>query len=147
MPPGDVSAAIGKSVQIKGELQGNEDLLVDGLVDGTISLHDSRLTIGPNARVKANVTARDIVVMGLLHGNLHATGRIELRAGSQVVGDLRAARLSIEENASYSGKVDLLQAGEEKARSAGAPASAQSAAAAPALASGAGHAESTKPLF
>ncbi len=110
MAAGDVVAAIGKSVQIRGELQGSEDLMVDGMVDGTIALQESRLTIGPNAKVKANVSARDIVVMGSIQGNLQASGRIELRAGCQVVGDLRAARLSIEENASFSGKVDLLTA-------------------------------------
>jgi cytoskeletal protein CcmA (bactofilin family) len=145
MPPGDVSAVIGKSVQIKGELQGNEDLLIDGQVDGTITLHESRLTIGPNARVKANVTARDIVVMGMLQGDLHASGRIELRAGSQVVGDLRAGRLSVEENASYSGKVDLLQSGKDEARGAGA--SAPGAAATAPVSPAAGHSPSTKPLF
>lgn len=120
MPPVEASAVIGKSVQIKGELQGNEDLLIDGVVDGTIALHDSKLTVGPNARIHAHVTARDIVVLGILQGNLSATGRIELRAGSQVVGDLRAARLSIEENAGFSGKVDLLQSGEDRARATGA---------------------------
>jgi cytoskeletal protein CcmA (bactofilin family) len=108
MPAVELSAAIGKSVQVRGEVQGNEDLLVDGVVEGTITLHESRLTIGGNANVKANVTARDIVVLGTLVGNLSATGRIELRAGSQVTGDLRAGRLSIEENAAYSGKVDLV---------------------------------------
>lgn len=143
MPPGDVSAVIGKSVQIKGELQGNEDLLIDGQVDGTITLHESRLTIGPNARVKANVSARDIVVMGMLQGDLHASGRIELRAGSQVVGDLRAGRLSIEENASYSGKVDLLQSGKEETRHAGSPAPASPGPVSPA----ASPSPSTKPLF
>uniref|UniRef100_A0A7V4XS15 Polymer-forming cytoskeletal protein n=1 Tax=Acidobacterium capsulatum TaxID=33075 RepID=A0A7V4XS15_9BACT len=145
MPPGDVSAVIGKSVQIKGELQGNEDLLIDGQVDGTITLHESRLTIGPNARVKANVSARDIVVMGMLQGELHASGRIELRAGSQVVGDLRAGRLSIEENASYSGKVDLLQSGKEEARTAAA--AVQSAASHAPVSPGTSPSPATKPLF
>jgi len=142
MPQGEVSAVIGKSVQIKGELQGSEDLLIDGGVEGTVTLHESRLTIGPNARVKANVTARDIVVMGMLQGDLHATGRIELRAGSQVTGDLRAARLSIEENASYSGKVDLVQSGKEEPRGAGASSSGQTSAQ-----PGGGHAPSVQALF
>lgn len=123
MPAGDVIGAIGKSVQIRGELHGSEDLIVDGMVDGTIALQDSRLTIGANAKVKANVSARDIVVMGVIQGNLQASGRIELRSGCQVVGDLKAGRLSIEENASFSGKVDLLTA--EKPPSA-APAAAAS---------------------
>lgn len=103
------TAAIGKSVQIRGEVKGNEDLLVDGLVEGTLTLSDSRLTIGASARVQANVAARDVIVLGTLNGNINATGRVELRSGCRVNGDLRGARLSIEENAIFSGKVDLIQ--------------------------------------
>ena len=148
MPAGDVIAAIGKSVQIRGELQGSEDLLVDGMVDGTIALQESRLTIGPNAKVKANVSARDIVVMGSIQGNLQASGRIELRAGCQVVGDLKAARLSIEENSSFSGKVDLLAA-EKPTSQAAATASAGSASQAesPATGRAAGGIETDKLQF
>lgn len=111
MPPSDVSTptSIGKSVQIRGEVKGSEDLLVDGLVEGTITLTESRLTIGPNAHVQANVSARDVVILGALKGDVQATGRVELRSGSNVTGDIRAARLSIEENALFSGKVDLVQ--------------------------------------
>jgi cytoskeletal protein CcmA (bactofilin family) len=102
-------ATIGKSVQIRGEVKGNEDLLIDGLVEGTVTLSDSRLTIGANARVQANVAARDVIVLGSLDGNINATGRVELRSGCRVNGDLRGSRLSIEENAIFSGKVDLIQ--------------------------------------
>jgi cytoskeletal protein CcmA (bactofilin family) len=110
MAAGDgTTATIGKSVQIRGEVKGSEDLLVDGLVEGTITLSESRLTIGANATVKANVSARDVVVLGKLTGDVSATGRVELRSGSHVSGDLRAGRLSIEENAVFSGKVDLVQ--------------------------------------
>ena len=110
MAAGDgTTATIGKSVQIRGEVKGSEDLLVDGLVEGTITLTESRLTIGANATVKANVSARDVVVLGKLNGDVSATGRVELRSGSHVSGDLRAGRLSIEENAVFSGKVDLIQ--------------------------------------
>ncbi len=103
------AAVIGKSVQIRGEVKGSEDLLVDGQVEGTITLSESRLTIGPNAKVEAHVSAKDVVVLGTLNGNITATGRIELRQGSHLNGDISAARLSIEENAIFKGKVDLVQ--------------------------------------
>lgn len=105
--PGDAAAVIGKSVQIRGEVKGNEDLLVDGLVEGTISLTESRLTIGAHAHVKANLTARDVVVLGTLVGDIQAAGRVELRAGCMMTGDIHAGRLSVEENAIFSGKVEL----------------------------------------
>lgn len=104
---GEATATIGKSVQIRGEVKGNEDLVVEGLVEGTITLSDSRLTVGANARVQANVTARDVVVQGTLQGDAQASGRVELRAGCHMTGDIRAARLAIEENAIFSGKVEL----------------------------------------
>jgi cytoskeletal protein CcmA (bactofilin family) len=104
-----VSASIGKSVQVRGEVRGSEDLIVDGFVEGTITLSGSRLTIGPHAKVQADVSARDVIVLGELNGNVTAIGRVELRSGSNLVGDIQASRLSIEENAGFSGKVDLVQ--------------------------------------
>ncbi len=103
------AAVIGKSVQIRGEVNGSEDLLVDGKVEGTIMLSESRLTIGPNATVAANVSARDVVILGTLNGDIKALGRVELRQGGTLIGDISAARLSIEENANFKGKVDLVQ--------------------------------------
>ncbi len=114
--------AIGKSVQIRGEVKGSEDLMVDGVVEGTITLSDSRLTIGPNARVEANVSARDVVVLGTLNGNVVATGRVELRQGCHLKGDIRAGRLSIEDNSVFSGKVDMAQSGAPIATAAEKPA-------------------------
>ena len=111
MPPGESTAVIGRSVQIRGEVKGNEDLVVEGLVEGTITMSDSRVTIGAHARVQANVVARDVVVQGTLKGDIQATGRVELRAGSSVAGDVHAGRLSIEENAVYAGKVELTGSG------------------------------------
>jgi cytoskeletal protein CcmA (bactofilin family) len=102
-------ARIGKSVVIRGEVKGNEDLFVDGRVEGTISLSDSRLTIGPNAVLAADLTAKDVLILGQVQGNIAASGRVELRAGCQVTGDVRALRLAIEDNAVFRGKVDLTQ--------------------------------------
>ena len=102
-------AAIGKSVHIRGEVKGSEDLMVDGNVEGTITLVDSRLTIGPNAHVAANVSAKDVILLGQLSGNITATGRVELRDGCNLAGDITAARLSIEEKAVFRGKVEPLQ--------------------------------------
>ena len=80
---------------------------MDGVVEGTITLPENRLTVGPNARVLADVEAREVVVFGLVEGNLRASGRIELRESAVVKGDIYAARLSIEENANMRGRVDL----------------------------------------
>jgi cytoskeletal protein CcmA (bactofilin family) len=102
-------ARIGKSVVIRGEVKGNEDLFVDGRIEGTISLSESRLTIGPNAVLAADLTARDVLVLGQVQGNIIASGRVELRAGCSVIGDVRAQRLAIEDNAVFRGKVDLTQ--------------------------------------
>ena len=103
-------ARIGKSVLIRGEVKGSEDLFVDGRVEGTITLTESRLTIGPNAVLAADLSAKDVLVLGTVHGNIFASGRLELRAGCQVAGDVSALRLAIEDNAVFRGKVDLSQA-------------------------------------
>jgi cytoskeletal protein CcmA (bactofilin family) len=102
-------ARIGKSVVINGEVKGSEDLIVDGRLEGTINLSDSRLTIGPNANVAADLTAKDVLIMGHVHGNIVATGRVELRAGCVMDGDIQALRLAIEDNAVFHGRVDLTQ--------------------------------------
>jgi cytoskeletal protein CcmA (bactofilin family) len=102
-------ARIGKSVVIRGEVKGSEDLIVDGRVEGTVCLTESRLTIGPNANVAADLSAKDVLVLGQVLGNVVASGRVELRAGCMVEGDIRALRLAVEDNAVFRGKVDLTQ--------------------------------------
>ncbi|HEU5457727.1 MAG TPA: polymer-forming cytoskeletal protein [Terracidiphilus sp.] len=102
-------ARIGKTVTIRGEVKGNEDLIVDGRLEGTVSLAESRLTIGPNANVAADLTAKDVLIQGRVQGNIVASGRVELRAGSVVEGDVKALRLAVEDNAVFRGKVDLTQ--------------------------------------
>jgi cytoskeletal protein CcmA (bactofilin family) len=104
-------ARIGKTVVIRGEVKGSEDLIVDGRVEGTVSLSESRLTIGPNANVAADLSAKDVLVLGQVVGNIVASGRVELRSGCQVEGDIRALRLAVEDNAVFRGKVDLTQTG------------------------------------
>jgi cytoskeletal protein CcmA (bactofilin family) len=104
------STVIGKSIVIRGDLSGKEDLYMDGNIEGTITLDGNRLTIGPNAKVLADVHVRDVVVFGSLKGNIKATGRVDLRQSAQVNGDILANRLSIEENATLKGRVELTSA-------------------------------------
>jgi cytoskeletal protein CcmA (bactofilin family) len=121
------AARIGKSVVIRGEVKGSEDLYVDGRIEGTVSLSESRLTVGPNAVLAADLTAREVLVLGEVQGNIVAGGRVELRAGCQVIGDVRALRLAIEDNAVFRGKVDLTQGAAASAKDAPAAAEATQA--------------------
>jgi cytoskeletal protein CcmA (bactofilin family) len=102
-------ARIGKTVVINGEVKGSEDLILDGRVEGTVNLSESRLTIGPTASIAADLTAKDVLIQGQVKGNVVASGRVELRAGCSMEGDIRALRLAIEDNAVFRGKVDLTQ--------------------------------------
>ena len=79
MKPAEGSTVIGKSVIVRGEISGKEDLYIDGDVEGTVTLSDSRLTIGPNAQVRADVNASEVVIFGSLTGNITSTGRVDLR--------------------------------------------------------------------
>jgi cytoskeletal protein CcmA (bactofilin family) len=107
MKQAEDSTVIGKSVTIRGELSASEDLYLDGEIQGTVSLPGNRLTIGPNARVQADVNVRDVIVFGRLEGNIHAAGRVELRQSAFMQGDITASRLAIEENASVKGKIEI----------------------------------------
>lgn len=111
----NVPARLGKTVVIRGEVKGSEDLILDGRVEGIVTLADNRLTIGPSANVTADLTAKDVLILGRLQGNVVATGRVELRAGCVMEGDVHAFRLAIEDNAIFRGKVDLTQ-GSNKAQ-------------------------------
>ncbi len=107
MKPAEGSTNIGKSVTIRGQLSGTEDLFLDGIFEGSVNLPESRLTLGPNAQVAAELHVRDLIVFGSIEGNVFASGRVELRQTAILNGDLSAARLSIEESASMRGKVEL----------------------------------------
>jgi cytoskeletal protein CcmA (bactofilin family) len=111
MKPAEGSTVIGKSVTIRGELSGSEDLFMDGEIEGTITLIESRLTVGPNARIHADISVQDVIVFGRVEGNVRATGRLELRQSASVIGDIQAGRLSIEESATLRGRVELTDSG------------------------------------
>lgn len=107
MKEAEGSTVIGRSVVIRGELSAKEDLFLDGDIEGTITLPECKLTVGPNARIVADIHVRDVIVFGAVTGNIHATGRIDLRQSGAVNGDIFAGSLSIEEDATIKGRVEL----------------------------------------
>jgi len=98
---------IGKSVVIKGELNGSEDLTVEGHVEGKIELKDHVLTIGPNGRIKASVFAKAVIVLGEVNGNVTASEKVDIRDGGSVDGDIVSPRVAIAEGAHFRGAVDM----------------------------------------
>ncbi len=98
---------IGQSVQIKGELTGNEDLTIEGLVDGKIMVKDHSLTIGANGRISAEVHAKTVVVVGTISGNITADDKVEIAPSGTVNGDIRAPRVSISDGAKFKGSIDM----------------------------------------
>ena len=98
---------IGKSVVIKGELNGSEDLTIEGQVEGKIELKDHVLTIGPNGKIKAQVFAKALIVLGEVNGNVSATEKVEIRDGGSVDGDIISPRVAIAEGAHFRGSVDM----------------------------------------
>jgi cytoskeletal protein CcmA (bactofilin family) len=136
------NAVLGKSVIVKGQIISREDLTIDGEVEGTVELHEHRLTIGPNGRVKASVKARELVVLGNIQGNVETTDKIDIRKDAKLVGDIKTARIVIEDGAYFKGNIDIVRP--EAAKPAPAPAKpaassqTSASAASPALAAGAG---------
>jgi cytoskeletal protein CcmA (bactofilin family) len=98
---------IGKSVVIKGELNGSEDLTIEGQVEGTIQLREHVLTIGPNGRIKAQVFAKAVIVLGEVTGNVTASDKVDIRDNGSVDGDIVAPRVAIAEGAHFRGSVDM----------------------------------------
>jgi cytoskeletal protein CcmA (bactofilin family) len=113
---GDRSGArLGSSLHVKGEISGNEDLLIDGTVEGLITLDERKLTVGASAKVTADIIAREVVVYGTVKGNLRAKDRIEIKKDGSVNGDLTTARIMIEDGAYFKGSIEI-----DKAADAGA---------------------------
>jgi len=106
-------ATIGKSLFIKGEVSGSESLYVDGRVEGSINLPGHRVTVGRNGVVAANITAREIVVIGKLRGNLTASDRVDIRNEGSLTGDVVAQRISIEDGAYFKGGIDIRKPGQK----------------------------------
>jgi cytoskeletal protein CcmA (bactofilin family) len=105
-------ARLGASLHVKGEITGNEDLAIDGTVEGLVHLEDRKLTVGASARLTADVIAREVVVYGNVKGNLRARDRIEIKKDGSVVGDLTTARIMIEDGAYFKGSIEIDKAGE-----------------------------------
>jgi cytoskeletal protein CcmA (bactofilin family) len=115
--PAGSTARLGASLHIKGEISGNEDLHVDGSVEGLIQLDDRKLTVGASAKVTADLVAREVVVYGSVKGNLRARDRIEIKKDGSVIGDLTTARIMIEDGAYFKGSIEIDRKGAESAGS------------------------------
>jgi cytoskeletal protein CcmA (bactofilin family) len=100
-------ATIGRSLVIKGELSGSESIFIDGSVEGSINLPENRVTVGRNGSVKADINAREVVIMGKVHGNIICGDRVDIRAEGSLSGDVVAPRISVEDGAFLKGAVDI----------------------------------------
>lgn len=116
-------ATIGRTLVIKGEVTGNESLYVDGRIEGSLTFKDHRVTVGRNGVVAANITAREVVIMGKVTGNIDCTDRVDIRSEGSLTGDIRSRRISVEDGAMVRGSVQLTPADhkQEKATTPEAP--------------------------
>lgn len=132
------SASIGKAVKIVGQIYSKEELYVDGDLEGTLEALEHKLTVGPNGTVHASVKAREVVVLGTIQGNVEAAEKIEIRKDAKLVGDIRTARIIIEDGAYFKGSIDIVksEAGKNAPKPQAVPAAATSPAPAAAGAPG-----------
>ena len=100
-------ATIGRSLIIKGEVSGSESLFIDGKIEGTIQITDNRVTVGRNGQVKASISAREVVIMGKVHGNVQCTDRLDLRGEGSLTGDVITQRISVEDGAVFKGSIEV----------------------------------------
>jgi cytoskeletal protein CcmA (bactofilin family) len=98
---------LGSSLRVKGDITGTEDLMIEGLVEGQIQLDGRKLTVGPAAKVTADIVARDVVVYGSVKGDVHAKGRVEIKKDGSVIGNLTTAQIMIEDGADFKGSIEI----------------------------------------
>ncbi len=116
-------ATIGRSLIVKGEISGSESLYVDGKIEGTINLSDSRVTIGRNGSVAANISAREVVILGKVQGNIQVTDRLDIRSEGSLTGDVITQRISVEDGAILKGSVQVRAVEHKNAQAQAKPAS------------------------
>ena len=122
------AATIGKAVAIKGQIVSREDLLIDGEIEGTVEAQEHRVTVGPNGRVQAGIKAREIVILGSITGNVEATDKIDIRKDARLIGDIKTARIVIEDGAYFKGSIDITKGEVKPQQKVAAPPPAQPAA-------------------
>jgi cytoskeletal protein CcmA (bactofilin family) len=112
--PAAAAARVGSTLSFKGELSGDEDLVIDGEIEGNIELGSSRLTVGPEGRVQADIRAREIIIQGSVRGKLRATDRLQITRTGNLMGELVAGRIVIEDGAYFKGSIDIQKPEEER---------------------------------
>jgi len=122
------AASIGQGIRIKGEITGSEDLIVDGPVEGKLQLTNGSLTVGPNGTVKADITAREVIVRGRVEGKILGRDRVQLSSTGNVIGEVQTQRLAIEDGAVLRGKVETGKPHDKGAEDRGASSSTNKAA-------------------
>jgi len=103
------AATIGKAVKVVGQIFSREDLYIDGEVEGTVEALEHKLTIGPNGTVRATIKTREVVALGNIQGNVEAAEKIEIRKDAKLTGDIRTARIIIEDGAYFKGSIDIVK--------------------------------------
>jgi cytoskeletal protein CcmA (bactofilin family) len=107
LTPDQATGWLGSSLRVKGDITGTQDLLIDGSVEGLIELEERKLTVGPTAKVTADINAGDVVVHGYVKGNVRVKGRIEIRKGGSIIGNLTTAQIMIEDGADFKGSIEI----------------------------------------
>ena len=121
-------ATIGRTLVIKGEVSGSESLYVDGKIEGTLTFKDHRVTVGRNGSVQANISAREVVILGKVTGNVECSDRVDIRSEGTLNGDVVSARISVEDGAMLRGSVQLTPGEHKHEKSQDAPKSFAAAA-------------------